>query len=72
MKGATLRAVIAYFGAVFQSTLPMKGATKIHIPYLTQIMFQSTLPMKGATQSGVNCAVFRNVSIHAPNEGSDA
>ncbi len=36
-----------------------------------QLMFQSTLPMKGATM--VNAFIWHgiNVSIHAPNEGSD-
>ena len=35
-------------------------------------VFQSTLPMKGATQGGLDTGTIANVSIHAPNEGSDA
>ncbi len=57
---------------LFQSTLPMKGATGLRAAQTVYLrLFQSTLPMKGAT-----CGYWRrddiyNVSIHAPNEGSD-
>ncbi len=34
-------------------------------------VFQSTLPMKGATCGPERSTTHRNVSIHAPNEGSD-
>ena len=33
--------------------------------------FQSTLPMKGATQASRSQGGVKNISIHAPNEGSD-
>ncbi len=33
--------------------------------------FQSTLPMKGATKALTRYIAKPNVSIHAPNEGSD-
>ena len=34
---------------IFQSTLPMKGATHGRINIVSKTPFQSTLPMKGAT-----------------------
>ena len=35
---------------VFQSTLPMRGATCLQVSNTYSIGFQSTLPMRGATQ----------------------
>jgi len=35
-------------------------------------VFQSTLPMKGATNQGIIVHSLTDVSIHAPNEGSDS
>ena len=35
--------------ASFQSTLPMRGATKIDRSHIKDALFQSTLPMRGAT-----------------------
>ena len=59
---------------LFQSTLPVKGATSVHVDhYKMLIRFQSTLPVKGAT--GKRCFMkrnLRNISIHAPREGSDS
>ena len=55
----------------FQSTLPMKGATNVAGTNAVSTLFQSTLPMKGATsQTSLPHPLFQ-VSIHAPNEGSD-
>jgi len=55
----------------FQSTLPMKGATSSdETPFITS-RFQSTLPMKGATNKFWCHGFIFDVSIHAPNEGSD-
>ena len=34
--------------------------------------FQSTLPVRGATFHCLMGEVYRNISIHAPREGSDA
>ena len=34
---------------VFQSTLPMRGATVTKTKYFEELVFQSTLPMRGAT-----------------------
>ena len=55
----------------FQSTLPVKGATKsISWKYRTW-KFQSTLPVKGATISDSRLYDYLAISIHAPREGSD-
>ena len=50
----------------------MKGATCQPRKYWTGKWFQSTLPMKGATFLWLCHYVSIVVSIHAPNEGSDA
>ena len=58
--------------SMFQSTLPMKGATLLRtFPQIVPWLFQSTLPMKGATVSGLKVSKHNRVSIHAPNEGGD-
>ncbi len=41
--------VMATSLAMFQSTLPMKGATYKMMEHGSYFLFQSTLPMKGAT-----------------------
>ena len=57
---------------VFQSTLPVRGATIIRcVVNLHRLRFQSTLPVRGAT-----CRLYRDaqrfaISIHAPRAGSD-
>ena len=59
-------------GALFQSTLPVRGATFWTIagtPELT--LFQSTLPVRGATVEGGEKYYIRKISIHAPRAGSD-
>ena len=57
---------------VFQSTLPMRGATRFsnsaHLPF----QFQSTLPMRGATYAVGIIVQAILISIHAPHAGSDA
>ena len=56
----------------FQSTLPMRGATRFsnsaHLPF----QFQSTLPMRGATYAVGIIVQAILISIHAPHAGSDA
>ena len=56
---------------LFQSTLPLRGATATAVPCPTTILFQSTLPLRGATmyESGKQEPNF--ISIHAPLAGSD-
>ena len=57
---------------VFQSTLPVGGATPpLKKPLQTQ-GFQSTLPVGGATSSARNRPEHLDVSIHAPRGGSDS
>jgi len=56
----------------FQSTLPVKGATRQAKSNLTAWTFQSTLPVKGATIVPYARYQYYGVSIHAPGEGSDS
>ena len=57
---------------LFQSTLPVWGATiYLRIRYLAQ-QFQSTLPVWGATHYTTCTACCLDISIHAPRVGSDA
>ena len=44
--------MIIELGMIFQSTLPVKGATEIVLLKNGKELFQSTLPVKGAT-SGI-------------------
>ena len=62
----------AHDAAVFQSTLPARGAT--HPGELTsghEIRFQSTLPARGATFLEQPLCPADIISIHAPRTGSD-
>ena len=56
---------------LFQSTLPLRGATFAIPSALPSIGFQSTLPLRGATVSALVISVFPCISIHAPLAGSD-
>ena len=56
---------------MFQSTLPVKGATYDTARDAFIAPFQSTLPAKGATVDARSGARAGLVSIHAPSEGSD-
>ena len=56
----------------FQSTLPMRGATRIREHRQNGFIgFQSTLPMRGATWWEVVVGGIFTISIHAPHAGSD-
>ena len=57
---------------VFQSTLPVRGATHKVIEILRYVVFQSTLPVRGATAAVLYSVAFFCISIHAPRAGSDA
>ena len=61
-----------YTKKLFQSTLPVRGATLLIVIFATTLFtFQSTLPVRGATR---RTAIIENktvISIHAPRAGSD-
>ena len=58
-------------GETFQSTLPVKGATRYLESCSAPVLFQSTLPVKGATRRAMIGGDIMPISIHAPCEGSD-
>ena len=60
-----------YEQSKFQSTLPVRGATKIAGPYDNILVFQSTLPVRGATKALDAVDLLFDISIHAPRAGSD-
>ena len=55
----------------FQSTLPVRGATRFAWHNTPAGVFQSTLPVRGATQLVGQRVGRREISIHAPRAGSD-
>ena len=56
---------------LFQSTLPVRGATIWGAARFAKNKFQSTLPVRGATHIPHWCPLSDEISIHAPREGSD-
>ena len=62
----------AYLSAVFQPTLPMRGATRHRSGSLPSSRFQPTLPMRGATARCQHPSSPTDISTHAPHAGSDA
>ena len=58
-------------GHEFQSTPPVKAATKQLHTRLRQLRFQSTPPVKAATKGILNLAYKLVISIHAAREGGD-
>ena len=64
--GGFLQAVL------FQSTLPVWGATKLCQYPTPPRLFQSTLPVWGATMGSGSRSSVVMISIHAPRVGSDA
>ena len=57
--------------SAFQSTLPVRGATRNPGAFFVPERFQSTLPVRGATEQAVIYCHYTQISIHAPREGSD-
>ena len=57
--------------AIFQSTLPVWGATPGTGAKSYWVAFQSTLPVWGATISRLIVSYTHKISIHAPRVGSD-
>jgi len=65
--------VLVILGVVFQSTLPVGGATcKFFSVGLPVGEFQSTLPVGGATPAPGDVLFRQQISIHAPRGGSDS
>ena len=56
---------------LFQSTLPLRGATHVHRSAQRSREFQSTLPLRGATDWKEMLKKGFEISIHAPLTGSD-
>ena len=56
---------------VFQSTLPLRGATKRVWASNNLEIFQSTLPLRGATLDLTLASAGVDISIHTPLAGSD-
>ena len=56
----------------FQSTHPVRGATKDQIITVVEAKFQSTHPVRGATHGSGIAQPIGPISIHAPREGCDA
>ena len=57
---------------IFQSTLPVWGATLSFFSFLKRVAFQSTLPVWGATVIPyLDTLAIPEISIHAPRVGSD-
>ena len=57
--------------AIFQSTLPVGGATRTSSAGSLNEGFQSTLPVGGATLRRADTIRCMQISIHAPRGGSD-
>ena len=57
--------------AEFQSTPPVKAATKIHSSRNIYRKFQSTPPVKAATSEFAATLLLSAISIHAAREGGD-
>ena len=56
----------------FQSSLPVRGATRQQSKEVPMDEFQSTLPGRGATADPSLEANTVEISIHAPRKGSEA
>ena len=56
---------------LFQSTHPVRGATREAADELRNYIFQSTHPVRGATRSRAEDQAGQEISIHAPRAGCD-
>ena len=65
------RLCLMHFSPLFQSTLPMRGATATRSSMENPEAFQSTLPMRGATIVPAVGHLRLRISIHTPHAGSD-
>ena len=55
----------------FQSTPPVKAATRKRPSEVPSFLFQSTPPVKAATMMSLHVAKTTDISIHAAREGGD-
>ena len=62
---------MANANTIFQSTLPVWGATTKWGKCDSILVFQSTLPVWGATAAFASLRTYPVISIHAPRVGSD-
>ena len=62
---------IAIESAMFQPTLPLRGATRDEALAVCMVVFQPTLPLRGATVYAAVLDWVCGVSTHAPLAGSD-
>ena len=62
---------LGYKDSVFQSTPPVKAATRSIGTVQVLPLFQSTPPVKAATLCACVGVVFIDISIHAAREGGD-
>ena len=71
-RGATFTASGSFSAGIFQSTRPVRGATRLQRGEITgDQAFQSTRPVRGATASVEVMATKQEISIHAPHAGRD-
>ncbi len=72
MRGATAKAGYQQEFIIFQSTLPMRGATedKPSVPAAARISIHA--PHAGSDDGLDNYRTYCRISIHAPHAGSDA
>ena len=73
MRGATEQSLKKQLAGGFLSTLPVRGATvSTAVDVAGLEVFLSTLPVRGATPpANTGKPMTRDISIHAPREGSD-
>ena len=60
-----------YMYVSFQSTPPVKAATRKALMPDGGAVFQSTPPVKAATYGTSTCRIVTDISIHAAREGGD-
>ena len=69
--GDTPNSLCCFMSQTFQSTPPVKAATRTTCTMLHGLKFQSTPPVKAATRRGRMLIISHRISIHAAREGGD-
>ena len=72
MRGATRRSSCSPLCARFQSTRPMRGATRFFVQIARRLSFQSTRPMRGATFSSIIIISMPTFQSTRPMRGATA